>query len=512
MTWNSGYIVDVEYTHGYYVHLSPARLRFACLAAGILPPETDSPTYLELGFGQGLSINIHAAACSGEFWGNDFNPSQASYAQAFAKASGSGARLLDDSFAELAARPDLPQFDIIALHGIWTWISDENRRIVVDLIRRKLRVGGILYISYNCLPGLAPILPLRHLMHLHASIEGSGERGVLGKIEGALNFAQQVASAGAMYFRNYPAVADGLKSLIEEGNRQYLAHEYFNDAWGVMFFSELVRWLEPAKVSYATSANFLDHVEGINFSEEGAELLSSIHDPVLQETVRDYLVDQKFRKDIFIKGRRNVTALEQFERLANDFVVLTVPAAVVPSEVPVNGRKVVLQEAVFRPLIDVLAEDDHAPKQMRHILAKLAPSSTSWPQLLKSILVLMGIGCVQPACLPTETARQRCAKLNRYICELARKGQIEHLASPVTGTGIRVPRFFQLFLLAAQQGRKSPGDQAAFVWEVLAQQGEKLVKDGKALETAEENIAELTELAVGFAKESVPLLNRLGIA
>jgi len=65
----------------------------------------------------------------------------------FADASGSGATLLEDSFAELAARPELPEFDIIGLHGVWTWISDENSRVIVDFIRRKLRAGGILYIS-----------------------------------------------------------------------------------------------------------------------------------------------------------------------------------------------------------------------------------------------------------------------------------------------------------------------------------------------------------------------------
>ena len=84
------------------------------------------------------SVNIHAAACPGEFWGTDFNPSQAAHARALAEASGSGAILLDDSFAELAARPDLPEFDMIALHGIWTWVSEENRRVIIDIIRRKV--------------------------------------------------------------------------------------------------------------------------------------------------------------------------------------------------------------------------------------------------------------------------------------------------------------------------------------------------------------------------------------
>ena len=147
--WTAGYVTEIEYTYGYYRELCPGLLRLACLSAGIAPPSTKSLNYLELGFGQGLSINIHAAAVDGEFWGTDFNPTQVAHARAIAEAAGSGAKLFEDSFADFAARPDLPEFDIIGLHGIWTWISDENSRVIVDLIRRKLRAGGIVYISYN---------------------------------------------------------------------------------------------------------------------------------------------------------------------------------------------------------------------------------------------------------------------------------------------------------------------------------------------------------------------------
>ncbi len=38
-------------------------------------------------------------------------------------AAHSNARLYDDSFEQLLARTDLPQFDSISLHGIWTWLT-----------------------------------------------------------------------------------------------------------------------------------------------------------------------------------------------------------------------------------------------------------------------------------------------------------------------------------------------------------------------------------------------------
>ena len=103
--WTAGYVTELDYTYGYYRELSPSLLRLACMSAGIAPPSPKPLQYLELGFGQGLSINIHAAAVDGEFWGTDFNPTQVTHARALSEASGSGAKLFEDSFAEFAARP-----------------------------------------------------------------------------------------------------------------------------------------------------------------------------------------------------------------------------------------------------------------------------------------------------------------------------------------------------------------------------------------------------------------------
>lgn len=103
--WTAGYVTELEYTYGYYRELSPSLLRLACLSAGVAPPSTKQLNYLELGYGQGLSINIHAAALDGEFWGTDFNPTQVTHARALSDASGSGAKLFETRLPTLLLGP-----------------------------------------------------------------------------------------------------------------------------------------------------------------------------------------------------------------------------------------------------------------------------------------------------------------------------------------------------------------------------------------------------------------------
>ncbi|CAG1022184.1 partial putative protein RP789, partial [Patescibacteria group bacterium] len=164
--WNDGYVTDINYTFGYYSELNPLRMRLAFLNMGLQFPKIG--TACELGFGQGMSANIHAAASLVQWTGTDFNPNHAQFAQQLLRVSGAKGRLFDQSFAEFCSRTDLPDFDYIGLHGVWTWINEENQEIIVDFLRRKLKVGGVLYLSYNTQPGRLSMMPVRDLLVGHS--------------------------------------------------------------------------------------------------------------------------------------------------------------------------------------------------------------------------------------------------------------------------------------------------------------------------------------------------------
>lgn len=512
MDWTSGYVTDLEYTHGYYRELHPDILRLACLSAGVAPPTGELQNYLELGYGQGLSINIHAAANPGTFWGTDFNPSQASHASALAAASGAGARLFDEAFADFARRPDLPQFDIIGLHGIWTWISTENRQVIVDLINRRLKVGGIVYISYNCFPGWAPAEPLRHLMTLHSDLAGSEAAGTAGKVDGALKFAKSIADSGALYFKLNPAVTERLKRITDQ-NRNYLAHEYFNRDWDLMAFSEVARILGEAKLGFAASAHLLDHIDGINLSQDGAKLLGGIQHPVLRQSVRDYLVNQQFRRDVFVKGLRRITPLDRSEMLSAQGFMLTTPPADVPLKVQGAIGEGTLQEHIYRPLIEVLADNNHEPKSLRRIAGYDKLKSMPHAHIVEALIALTGSGHVSPARVPTAATRAHCKALNQAICMRSRSAaDINHLASPVIGAGVALGRMEQLFLVALGQGKTTAAELAGYVWSVLLMQGQRIVKDGKTLESADDNLSHLTGIAQIFLDQRLGILKALEIA
>jgi SAM-dependent methyltransferase len=510
--WTSGYVADIGYTYGYYQELNPQRVQLAFLNAGLVAPEFG--TACELGFGQGLSANMHAAASVCSWHGTDFNPSQASFAQELVSACGSGAQLFDEGFDQFCTRADLPQFDFIGLHGIWSWISDENRKVIVDFIRRKLKVGGVLYISYNTQPGWGAMVPMRDLLTEHAEVMGSDGAGIVNRIDSALGFVDQLLAANPTYARANPQVAERIKQ-IKKQDRHYVAHEYFNRDWQPMAFAQMARWLQPAKLNWACSANYLDAIDSVNLSAEQQKLLASIPDPMFRQTTRDFCVNQQFRKDYWVKGSRSLNTLEQAEKLMAQRILLVKPRADVSLKVTGSIGEATLQEKIYGPILDILA--DHKPITLGQLdgALKLRGQNISFAQTLQATLVLIdtaAILAVQDENV-ISSVKKSCERINAHLMLKARaSNQVSYLASPVTGGGINVPRFQQLFLLAIKQGHKQPVDWVQYVWSILSSQGRKLVIEGKTLESDKENVAELTTQAEAFSNKYLPILKALQVA
>ena len=507
--WTDGYVAEVGYVYGYYSELNPLKARLALLANGLAAP--DIATACELGFGQGLSINIHAAALPIRWHGTDFNPSQVGFAREVAAASTADVALADEAFADFAHRQDLPDFDYIGLHGVWSWISNDNRAVIVDLIRRKLKAGGVLYISYNTLPGWAGFVPLRHLMIEHVEMMGGKGVGIVDHINSAIDFIDKFLAASPAYLNAHPQLADRVKTM-KGLNRHYLAHEYFNRDWDPMHFSTFTRWLEPARVSFACSADYAELHDVLNLTRDQSTFMSTIPAGLLRQSVRDFLVNQQFRRDYWVKGPRQLSPLERTERLRAERVILVNHRPAVALKVARPPGEITLQPAIYEPILDVLAP--HIPKTLGEIEQALAGKGVNFNALVEALIVLIGLGHVAPAQTveAAAVARPRTDRLNAHLLQAARsKGDVAFLASPVTACGVHLSRFQQLFLLALGEGRRAPSEWASFAWHFLDLQGERILKDGKPLETAEQHLEELTKEATAFA-DRLPILKALQIA
>jgi hypothetical protein len=311
--------------------------------------------------------------------------------------------------------------------------------------------------------------------------------------------------------RNHPQVVERLQGLGKQ-DRHYLAHEYFNRDWLPMHFATMAQWLSPAKLEFACSAHYLDHVDAIDLTEPQQDFVNGIGDVVLRETARDFMVNRQFRKDYWVRGARTLDMVEQGERLRAQKVLLTVPRSEVSLKISGAQEDVEMIDGIYRPILDLLA--DHQPRTLADIETAVAPQGISFAKVRQAVMILGGSGqllSVQDDAAIT-AAQPQTQKLNSWLMRKARgSDDISYLASPVTGGGVALGRIHVLFLLARLEGNKKPADWARFVWGVLEARNQAIVKNGQSLHNADDSIAELTLRANAFNETRLPILKALQI-
>lgn len=447
MDERAGYRSDSEYILSYQAELAPAAIDFAVLLSGHRPPT--GRRYLELGFGRGRSINIHAAARPGDYSGVDFNPAHAEEAAALAEASGAPIRVFGESFGEFAARETIEPADYIVLHGIWSWTPPEARAAILAIIDRALAPGGVVSVSYDALPGAAAKAVVRDLLRM----QGGDAATALAKLR-----ALKDAEAGV--FTNQK-VAMALVERYAKHAPRFLEHDVLNPFWAPSYFADVERemsalgldFLGPTAVEERLDANRMTPAQRALFDRETTT--------AGRETLRDIIVHRMFRRDLFGRRAAPLSGAEQSARLRGTTFVLTRS----PAEVFKLAKS---DEAA--PLVFALARDDGAPKRLDALEAEPAIAALPPGRMLEQLVVLAGAACVQPVQSQgeIEAAAGPCRRLNQRLIAIDGRSPATVLASPLIGAGVRVSGEERMAIASGRLGQIEPDRRALLARLMIA--------------------------------------------
>lgn len=510
MDWTAGYVSDVEYTAGFYGEQAPGLLNFACILNGVEPVDTSKGfDYCELGFGRGLTVNVLAAANpQGRFYAADFNPSHVAGArQLAASAELENVFLLESSFEQMARGEveGLPQFDFITLHGIYTWVTAENRAHIVQFISRYLKPGGIVYLSYNAMPGWACAQPLQKILVEHAALNPNRSDV---QIHQAAQFVDKLQQLNAGFIAANPALKPRLATL-NTADRHYLVHEYMHRHWQPMYHIDVANDLADAKLDYIGSADLPLAYRQMYLTAEQVALLESIPDRSMRETVHDYLLNIGFRKDIFVRGARRMSHLRQSEYLAQLGLVSLQPREACQMAFKLNVGEMHGKPETYTPLFNRLAE---GPQSFTNLNLPFNSPLIS-PSLIEAASLLIATGQAAVYSVDKQHGVATSAQaLNQQLLQRVRfADDYQVLASQLTGSGVATNFIERLFLFVLQskpQGELLELAQEGFA--IMQTLGRNMIKDGKKLESAEDNIGALAEQFAFLQQGKVKVWQQLG--
>lgn len=310
MIWQHGYYADSGYTFGYYPETMPLRLRWAALIQGHLAP-IEGFRYLDAGCGQGFNLILAAIAHPrSEFVGIDFLPEHVAHARALAQRCGlRNVTFLEGDFIDLARDPSaLGEYDYAVCHGISTWIAPEVKSSLFRMIGQVLKPGGVFYNSYNTFPGWLSVVPFQHLVLLEQRSQAGGP---------ALKKAQQnierLSPHAPQMFSTLPQLSKRLEKMSTQ-DPAYLVQEYNNKFWQPVFVSQMMDEMAAVKLSYLGTATLPEAYDAALHTEV-RKLLAEQGTPLLREQLRDYALNQAFRRDLYVKGLRKPWVRQQNDLL-----------------------------------------------------------------------------------------------------------------------------------------------------------------------------------------------------
>lgn len=499
--WGQGYLTDLEYTAGFYAQQAPSMLRLACLLNGVETlPEGGSFTYCDLGCGEGLTALILAAANpEGRFYGVDFNPAHIMRAREIAAAAAlPNIEFIERSFEDLPDVP-LPEFDFITAHGVYAWVSPEMRQAMVRFIGQRLKPGGIVYLSYNAMPGWLAGLPMQRLLHdLGAKAPGRGDQRILW----AISMLEKLRGAEARIFAGNEFV-DKVITLRDQGSTSYLAHEYLNDHWHPMYHADVAQELSAAKLSYVGSADLLTNFAQFMVTPAQQELIAGLDGATLKETVRDLCCNPSFRQDVFIRGLRRMSSARQEALLRRITLVLLVARANFRMQLKLPAGNADLQPA-YAAIADALAA---GPRTIAEILDLPELRGRSGSPAGEFAGVLVGSAQAMPMRDPAAVDPAPADRLNRVLTERleeAAPNATKGFAVPSLGSGIPLGLSEAVVFRSLVLGRALDIDELAREsLRAVTSRGHRVLKAGvpveseaEALAVARDNVRDITSRAM----------------
>ena len=281
---------------------TPAYLEAYGTLVGLKPPTAKTARVLELGATYGgniISQAVHNPEAT--FVGIELSQDQVEKGNKII----SDAKLDNVSLLQgdiLNFDESLGNFDYIIAHGFYSWISDEMKDKLLDIISHHLADNGIAYVSYNTYPGWHTMEEVRQLMLFanrgHDELTHK-EKVLRGKTVGSLVGAQ-ILNYDNLKERNSKFLG-ALRSVMQKDD-YYVGHDHLEPHNDPCYFYQFNDHLKVHNLAYVCDADLtLSMVR--TYDESIADKLEKLapNSQADQEQYLDFMLDTTFRKSIICK-------------------------------------------------------------------------------------------------------------------------------------------------------------------------------------------------------------------
>ncbi len=434
-----GYVTDTTYPDNFFRELSPVWLNYVAALNGVRAVDLTRPfTYLELGCGFGTSTIVNAGAFPhATFYACDINAAHVAAGTTHAAELGlENIQVLHCDFAQLLDTA-LPDFDFIVLHGIYSWVDAPARAAIGAIIRARLRDGGLLYNSYNCMPGWAAETPLRRLL---VELAGGAPGDTTQRTVHAMQTLQQL-QGNLRYVECNPearAAIEAYERAQARGAGNYLSHEFLNSAWEVFYSVDVADAMQAAGLTYAGSATLPDNHPMLIIDDAAAEAVNALSSARQRHLAMDFAANRRFRRDVFVRGTALLSPADTTAQLNAAVIGSIGDPLQIPSTVRVPRGEIRFQDDFIGALRQLM---QRGSMPLGDAVAALTGQAGSAVEVSRNLIFLMAAGVLAPFARSFASAEATIrAASNSTVSRALRRGHSRNagcvLPSEVVGNGV----------------------------------------------------------------------------
>jgi trans-aconitate methyltransferase len=286
----------VEYVSHPFVKTHPDRLSTVASLFRMRTAPVDDCRVLEIGCASGGNILPMADALPGSrFVGIDLSAVEIAKGAAIARELGlSNLELRHGDLREIDA--SWGEFDYIIAHGVYSWIPDDVKAALLDVVGARLAPNGVAMVSHHVKPGWYLRQLVRSMMRYHvAGVDDPAER--VAQARALVEFL--VESTDDSYWR---AVLQRQAEAVQSATPDAIYHDWLADVNDACLFHELVADAERRGLMFLSDAEFATMVPK-GYSRATSDTLDKLGASLVEhEQYHDFVRGRTFRMTLLVRA------------------------------------------------------------------------------------------------------------------------------------------------------------------------------------------------------------------
>jgi SAM-dependent methyltransferase len=272
----------------------PARLASVATFVGHLAPRPEDCRVLEVGCNDGANLIPMAVSLPGaRFVGCDLSPRAIGQGRRTISALGlTNIFLFEGDLAALAFEHG--EFDFIVAHGVYSWVAAPVRDALFALAAERLAPAGIMYVSFNVLPGCRVRQAAWDILHHHVDHIDDAQA----RLDAARRLARLIADGGAATLESDQAVRAELRAIAQRSDSE-LCHDDLAVPNEPVLFHAFAEHAGRHGLRYLAEAEL--HTMDLTAASSEAQAFLATLEPGAREQYLDFIRLRRFRQSLLVR-------------------------------------------------------------------------------------------------------------------------------------------------------------------------------------------------------------------